>query len=217
MQKVWAMIADIVDSRSVKERRAFQRGLKQTLKQLSEASPEVYLSPLTITLGDEFQAVYGDFSVVLPHMLEILQFLAPHKLRVALAYGELTTDINPKAALEMDGPAFNLARDCMEGLKKRQSTALRIDGLPEDRLPLINAACSMLANALNDWKPVTLRIARGLQNGKSVQILSEMLGITPRAVHKNIATNHVRDILAAMDAISREVRDLTEEKGGSRA
>jgi hypothetical protein len=177
------MIADIVDSRSVKDRGVFQRCLKQTLKQLSEDSPDVYLSPPTITLGDEFQAVYGDFSVVFPHMLEILQFLSPHKLRVALAYGELTTDINLNAALEMDGPAFNLARNCMEGLKERRSTALLMDGL---------------------------------QEGKSVLTLSEMLGITPRAVHKNIATNYVRDVLAAMDSISREVRGLTEEQGGSR-
>ncbi|WP_319561158.1 SatD family protein [Marispirochaeta sp.] len=206
MQKVFALIADIVDSRSMENRSVLQRHLKNTLMTLSESSPDSYLSPLTLTLGDEFQAVYADFSVVLTDMLDILALLAPYKLRIAVAYGALSTDINPRAALEMDGPAFNLARDCMETLKKQHTTSIRLEGLAADRLALINTCLTLAGNALSDWKPATFRIACGLKEGNSVQEIAEKLGVTPRAVNKNIATNHIRDILTSLDVVTGEVQ-----------
>lgn len=215
MPKVWALIADIVDSRSVEERRVFQRELKTFLRRISDESPAVYLSPLTITLGDEFQAVYTDFSIVLSDLLRILEFLAPRKLRIALAYDELTTDINPEAALEMDGPAFHRARNCMETLKKRQTTSILVDGLGNDRQPLIIGALTFLANAVNDWKSVTLRIACGLQKGEPVQTIAEELEKSPRAVYKNIVANHIRDVLAGMDLLTRDIDKVTTEQEGN--
>ena len=55
---VVALIADIVDSRAIPERARFQRSLKTTLAAVNKRSRRSLLSPVTLTLGDEFQAVY---------------------------------------------------------------------------------------------------------------------------------------------------------------
>ncbi len=72
------------------------------------------MSPFTITLGDEFQAVYGGFEAVLGDTVEIIAEVYPHRLRMALGHGPLSTDLNPTAALGMDGPCFAAA---IEGWK----------------------------------------------------------------------------------------------------
>ena len=55
--KVVIVIADIVLSREIPDRSTFQRHLKKSVGTLSAGHPDL-LSPYTVTLGDEFQAVY---------------------------------------------------------------------------------------------------------------------------------------------------------------
>lgn len=52
----FCVIADLVDSRLLSDRREFQQLLKEKLKDVSAESSGL-VSPYTITLGDEFQAV----------------------------------------------------------------------------------------------------------------------------------------------------------------
>lgn len=66
--KVIAVIADIVDSRQIERRQEFQRRLQACLGDLNETSSAL-LSPYTITLGDEFQAVYKAGSRVVEDLL----------------------------------------------------------------------------------------------------------------------------------------------------
>ena len=213
MKKVIALIADIVDSRSIPDRQVFQRVLKNSLQVRSEGRPEAYLSPLTLTLGDEFQAVYAAFDRVLPDMLTVLSIVYPYQLRAAVAIGTLSTDINPKAALEMDGPAFNLARELIERLKKQQCTTIQVAGEDDSRLKLINSSLRLIGNRLSEWKQNSLLIACGLAKGESVQGIADSLSITPRAVNKNIATNHIRDTLNAMFDLSDEMTRILSLSG----
>ncbi|MFW5843405.1 MAG: SatD family protein [Spirochaetota bacterium] len=104
-----AVIADIVDSRGIPDRPEFQRRLDALLGRMSNRSGKHLLSPFTITLGDNFQAVYGGFEAVLGDAVEIIAAVYPLRLRMALGHGPLSTDLNPTAALGMDGPCFAAA------------------------------------------------------------------------------------------------------------
>ena len=51
-----SLIGDIVNSRGIKSRDTFQKKLDSELKKINKENPNL-LSPYTLTLGDEFQAM----------------------------------------------------------------------------------------------------------------------------------------------------------------
>ncbi|MEX0623964.1 MAG: SatD family protein, partial [Saccharospirillum sp.] len=74
------VIADIVASREIADRTAVQRDLKMELDRLNRQTDDL-LSPYTITLGDEFQAVLGTAGRVFTDMLAIRAAVYPVRLR----------------------------------------------------------------------------------------------------------------------------------------
>lgn len=149
------------------------------------------VSPYTITLGDEFQAVYQDADGLFRHLFRIRSSIMPARVRFSIAFGPLDTDINPDQAIGMDGPAFHLARDAVERLKKDGGT-LQISA-PDDRLPRIaGPLVRLLAAETESWNSNRLsiihRMLAGLSGDKLISDLeiSGVLEISPSAVYKNI-------------------------------
>src|SRR5438270_9561839 len=101
---ILAVIGDIVLSRAIAQRAEFQKQLRRTLDNINKRS--AMASPYTITLGDEFQAVYRDPRGVFVDILTIMERIAPVSARFAIGVGTLRTPINPTQAIGMDGPAF---------------------------------------------------------------------------------------------------------------
>lgn len=200
-----AVIADIVESREIPNRSDFQRRLKQSLDELNQHRDDSLLSPFTLTLGDEFQAVYSRFDHAFRDLIDILVALSPHRLRVALAYGPLSTEINPKAALEMDGRAFHDARETLEKLKKEGRSIVQVSVAGPFDPDMVNLGLRLLANAMESWKENSLRIFRLLLNGKKTDEIAESLEISRRAVNKNIASHHLGDYVDAIEMISEEL------------
>src|SRR6266540_3458015 len=118
--KVVVVIADVVRSREIRDRSTFQRHLKKTVGALSARHPDL-LSPYTVTLGDEFQAVYERAERVFRDFCVLQRMLCPHRIRFAIGVGVLTTPLNHRMSIGMDGPAFHLARRGMEELKQSGS------------------------------------------------------------------------------------------------
>ena len=214
---VVAVIADIVASRDIEDRMHFQRTLKSRLQTVNDDGSASILSPYTLTLGDEFQAVYGDFDTVFPDIVTIITTLFPVRFRFALAVGPLSTDINRAAALEMDGPAFHAARALMELLKRREETVIRIAAVDGAPLDLINASLGLLSNALGAWRENTMRLFYGLMMGDSVDVLARHVGITRRGVNKHIAAHHLHDYVHMLHVLRTELNRLTAAAGAPQA
>jgi hypothetical protein len=90
---VIVLIGDIVGSRDLDERSQIQRKLKRIFT-LIKRKRSFLLSPYTITLGDEFQAVYGRAEYLFVDILNILSSIYPVKARFAIGIGGLKTPIN---------------------------------------------------------------------------------------------------------------------------
>jgi hypothetical protein len=203
---VVTLIADIVGSRGISDRREFQRRLKAVLASINESRRASLLSPLTLTIGDEFQAVYRGFASLIPDLVEILAGIHPARLRAAASYGPLSTDINPHAALEMDGKAFNDARELMESLKTRRRTIIQITTGESFNPDLVNISLALFSNAAGGWKHTTTQILNLLFKKEPVEAIAAELHITPRAVNKNIAANNLRDCLELSRIIAAELQ-----------
>lgn len=187
-QQHLVVIGDLVDSRSISgkaRRSAFQKNLRTLFEAIGHDAGLV--SPYTITLGDEFQAVYRHAGGLFRHLFRIRASIMPVRVRFSVALGPLDTAINPEQAIGMDGPAFHLARDAMEELKADPGI-LRLSA-PGDRLPAIAAPLiELLAAETESWNSNRLSIMHGLLAGRTVDDLAGDLAISMSALYKNVRT-----------------------------
>lgn len=146
------LIGDIKHSRKLppKERVLLQGRLERCLKKINQEDSGHILSPLMLTLGDEFQAVFktvaGAWQAV--SQLNVKVRAWQMELRYVLVQDVLLTPINKQSPFKMDGPAFWKARDLMT--LKKQKYQVFIEG-----------------HSLNPTFKVLLRVMEDIENGWS--------------------------------------------------
>lgn len=206
------VIADLIRSRELPDRDAFQQRLLGHLEDISARAG--VLSPYTLTLGDEFQAVLTDFAGGLSDWTNLLARLAPVKARFALAAGPLSTRIHSVAALQMDGPAFVEARRVLDMMKRRKHTVLQIGWALRGPAPdLANAALVHLAGVMDGWKPATHHIFQHLLDELPAEESARRLGMSVRGVHKHIAGHRLHDVRSLLRHVAD---DLERRRLGAR-
>lgn len=200
--KIIALIGDILSSREVSEREALQQKLEYTLNQVNRRNPAL-LSPYTITLGDEFQAVYRNADSLFEDIWRIMLGIFPRRIRFSIGVGTLSTPINRRQAIGMDGPAFHFAREGIQQLKKTPYL-LKLSGEAFPEQELINYSLNLISANINTWEKNRLQILVGLLLGKKRKDLAGQLGISTVAVYKNIKAG----ALEAIIGIGRETAEL---------
>lgn len=193
------VIGDLVESRTIRDRGAVQGRLAHALAERNAFSTGI-ASPYTLTLGDEFQAVLNDPKRVFQDSVHVQAALHPVLVRFSLALGELTTEINPRQALGMDGPAFHEARAGIDTLK-RQGALYRLQMADSDTAALANAALALISHNARKWQTRRFRILAAVQRGEPVPDIARSLSVSEQAVYKNIADGGLRDVLEAFEAI----------------
>lgn len=212
--KALCVIADLVDSRGIADRGRFQRGLKASLEALSSRRGARLLSPYTITLGDEFQALYRDSGTLLADFAWLAWAIFPLRARLSAAYDDISTDINVREALGMDGPAFHAARDALKGLKAEKRMILDVSWPGSPWVALVNASLRSFAHGMEGWNATAVCAFAGLMNGLSVDEVAEEAGVTQRMVYKAMATRGLRDAAALFAAVTAGLGRLEKEPPG---
>lgn len=201
--KALTLIADIVKSKEIEERKTFQETLGELLEKLNQESADNIASPYTITLGDEFQAVYNRFDSVFQDIFYILWRLYPVKIRFAFNYDIINTNLNKKTALGMDGPAFHGARSLLTELKQKDETIIQVNTTELLSPDLINATLKAFSKEINNWPQTALGVMYYSLKGYSVKDMISRLSVKQRAIYKSIETNHIReyeDVLKAIES-----------------
>ena len=199
--QVLALIGDVVASRGLVERGQFQRRLGKVLTQTSRTAPNL-ASPYTITLGDEFQAVYRKADFLFADVFAIMAEIHPVRTRFAIGVGELTTRINPDQALGMDGPAFHDARAALTALKT-DKRVLRIAGGPNQGWRMADHVLNLLSHQIAGWSRNRLLILSGLLRGRAVKDIEAGLQISRVAVYKNIRAAALDDVVGICQELER--------------
>ncbi len=201
-----AIIGDIVDSKHVPKRADLQKKLAAALRKINDRKP-LPASPFTITLGDEFQAVYKGADSLFLDIFSILAEIHPVEARFGVGVGELSTPLNAKQALGMDGPAFHRAREAITVLKK-SGYLIHLEGEPAvqgpafDHWKLLNHLLNFVSHKVGAWEKNRLRIMCGLLAKRSAAELEQELGVSKVAVYKNINA-------AALDEFSGLCHEIT--------
>jgi hypothetical protein len=199
--KYLVLIGDVIGSKQLPARAHFQRRLKSALQGLN-AGRRALISPYTLTLGDEFQAVYRDSSGLFADVFTLLAAVAPVQVRFAVAVGEIVTPINSTQSIGMDGSAFHLARARLEKLKG-QGRLLGVQDSNEPRWRLPVSTLAVLSGLMEGWRQKRLQLFAGMLAGAGVRELARQTRITPRAVNKNIRAADLDEWRCIVNEISR--------------
>ncbi|GAA5520988.1 SatD family protein [Aliifodinibius salicampi] len=204
MKRYLVLIADIESSKEIKEeqREALQDKMQEELDYLNQTD-HAPVAPYTITLGDEFQAVFEEADRLFVHLLRILAVLYPVRIRFSLGVGSIATPINNEQAIGMDGPAFHEARRGMEKLKESGFFFhLNVEEEDNTTLSLINNSLRLLSHEIKTWKKNRLSILHMSKEGKDYKEIVEQLDISPPAFYKNREAGALDVISKLMDNIS---------------
>ena len=204
------LIGDIVSSKKISERSSVQRKLKLAFNTINKKSENI-LSPYTLTLGDEFQAVYKSSENIFHDIIFLLTKLHPVKIRFSLGIGEITTSINRKQALGMDGPGFYAARDGMEELKKSDYKINITSGKVND-LSLHKKSLFLLSHIMEGWRKSRYELLTYLYEGFDVNKISKKIKITDKAIYKNIDAGALDLFMDITEIIENKINLILKSK-----
>lgn len=203
-----ALIADLVSSKAISNRLFFQKELLDLLTQQSEQSRENLIAPFTITLGDEFQALYNRPDSLFRDFWAIREIIYPEHCRFACAFGGLSTAINTTQTIGMDGPCFHRARALIIELKKEKHSLLRFFSNSDRDLSFINSGLDLVFSFTRNWKENSIRILNFLMAEHKIESIARNLDMTIRGVYRNIKANHIQEILNYQLSAIAEIKSL---------
>ncbi|MEX0660805.1 MAG: SatD family protein [Balneolaceae bacterium] len=214
------LIGDIIDSKQLdgKKREQVQSQLLDQFDVINRESGSIE-APFTITLGDEFQAVYADASTLWEDCWKILAALHPVSVRFSAAIGSISTPINKKQSIGMDGPAFYIARDRIEEMKKsKQLFNIDIEEAENDSetqavVNLMNSSLKLLSNEMKRWKKIRFQILVMLNSGMPVKEIAKELNVSESAVYKNREDGGLSLVIELKESVKKLLNiELTRRK-----
>jgi hypothetical protein len=205
------LIGDLIASRQSQNRKDLQNRLATILAKLNGRMPKP-VSPYTLTLGDEFQAVFDAADHVFDDIVQIMAALHPDQVRFSLGLGNITTDLNLEQSLGMDGPAFYLAREGIDRLKD-SGDLLHLDGLPENCALLAEGSLRLLSQRIQRWEANRFAILHGLLVGDPVKTIATELSVSEQAVYKNIRSGGLEAVIQVLSSLTKIINNCLAEDG----
>lgn len=204
-----AVIADMVSSKRIKNRADVQKKLQSVFRRINKNSGVI--SPYTITLGDEFQAVYDKADFLFRDIWQIIYSLYPVKIRFSIGVGEITTRINRKQAIGMDGPAFYNARKGLEELKNT-GYLFNISSDDENNIEMYRQSLYLISHFSESWKETRIKILTMLYEGLTPKEISNRMAVTDKAVYKNITSGALYVVLDLTTEIAGQINKSLQKK-----
>jgi SatD family (SatD) len=149
----WIIMADVINSSSYLDD-FLQENLKKTVEYINKKHKKGILSPLTITLGDEFQGITKNLKAGIQIIFDIEEYILKENLafslRFVFSYGKIGTAINSEIAYGMLGEGLSLARKSLTDLKKTDER-FEISTSKKTKSEAINEAFKVYQHILAKW------------------------------------------------------------------
>ena len=211
-ERLVAVLGDVVASRRHPDR---ERRLTAVGGALDLANGRVGATqPLTPTIGDEFQGLYGDLVSALDATLVVrLALLGEVDVRFGIGSGELLGYEASRAPFEQDGPAWWAAREAVDMVRdleqrRERPRGLRtrwidegVDGPPS--VGAVNAFLHCRDELVTAMDPRDADILLGLLVDEPLTSIAERLGVSVSAVSQRA----IRGGLYAIRQAHEELRE----------
>lgn len=198
-------MCDVIDSRS-KTSNLLIENFKKCKNYINKVYSYKIISPLTITLGDEFQGLILDLRTSIEIIIAIEEYCIINdfqfKLRYVLIYGEIETEINTKIAYEMLGTGLTEARNNLNLLKKKNNRFL-IDTKNTIQNSLINNSFKIFQQLVDKWnrKKDTQLLSSFIKN-KDYKLVAKELNIDRSQIWKKEKSLNISSYLSIKEVLT---------------
>ena len=172
------LMADVVDSHEY-EGKLLMNQLQELVQFVNKLFHGAIDSPLTITLGDEFQGVIDQASNAIAIVFAMEEWIIESewefKLRYVIVEGTIDTEINADSAHEMLGEGLTRARGKLEQMKKelnRFYISLDDSSLASKLLKTLRLA----QHFIDGWQSKDRTTVAGFLSGLDYKELAKKLG-----------------------------------------
>ena len=204
--KYLVLIGDIVASKNIRQRKTFQDEFQHLINTLNVEHKKKMVSPLTITLGDEFQGLMNDSKNLFLIIHKIQSSFANITFRFALSVGNISTKINHNTAIGMDGGGFHDARQAMD-INKKELRHFAYQGSQPESV-LIDNLLHWLDRATEKWKKDKWKTVLLNQLGKSQKEIEQQINISQSAISQNLKNPNTMLVLETEKIIERYLLKL---------
>ncbi len=211
-----ALIGDIVDSKRIEDRAAFQRRLREALDDINRGlDPNVLAARLDLAAGDEIQGLFRRPEAVVPVVTRLADMLAPERLMVGIGRGNLTTDPSPRVS-EMDGPCFHHAREALEAARKDDAW-VGAKGFGEGADAVLGALFLLIHTLRSRWAEKQAQYARAARTMLRKDVAARF-DVSPSVVSESLKSAAFDAVRVGEEALVRalsEFGNMTESEGDS--
>lgn len=187
-----AVIGDINKSRSLQRRNKVQVKFKDAVAVINKEFSDEIASRFLVTLGDEFQGLLTDPSKSFQLVQRFRDLMDPVPFSFGIGIGALTTPLNTKEAIGMDGECFHRARSALVRAKKAKQEIFF--DFEDDALAMVNALAAMLHRQKQLMSSSQKKILRLRMEGLNQLLIARRLRITKQAVSKTLKKVPVAEI-----------------------
>ena len=214
-QRLTVLMGDLVGSEKARSVQAVHRAFNKAIDSANKNSAAGIESPLTITLGDEFQGLLRTLSHAweVASELRLRLLVADISCRFVLGTTQLETPVNPREAWNMMGSGLAEARDKLND--KRATNAYRFS-LPGEPLveSLLDAVGDSLTQVELGWTPTQLKYYWSVRDGsRSNDAVAKRLGVRPRSLYKVLSAARAEFHRRQSAILRRALTGLDERYG----
>ncbi len=180
----YALIADLENSRLVKDRKALSLKLEAALRELQISFSDDWLTPITNAKGiDELSSALNRPDRAFDIASAMNELVWPERFRWSLGSGTIDIGLESGDAGALDGTAFHNAADGLRRAKHARTLfAVSLEDVGPGSTALIEAAALAHAEHMADWSPRQYDIVRSAR-AQSTQIeVAVSLGVSPQTV-----------------------------------
>lgn len=214
-----AIIGDIKESKSINERGKLQNRIIHILKTVNDNYAQSIASKFLITLGDEFQGLLSSAE----HLMDIIQFIKveaqPVEIRFGIGVGSITTAINPDAALGSDGPAYYMARKCIDNMKMAEGTKGRVCGNVQIKIDdnhsqelSLNTIFNLMHCIEHDWTVKQKEIAYyALSHREKQTDIAKQFNVSQAYIQQVFSKTHFYAYKQAYDSVYSILKEVLQD------
>ncbi len=184
-KKLYVLLGDVINSRTIRERKNFEKKLQAALEWATLLYSSTFKAPVTKWKGlDEIAAIIHDPQNIYDMMKGINEMIYPNKIRFVLVHGNIEL-IKNKPVSELDGDAFHKAASLMNELKK-EKFIFKCSGITEDKDRALENQINMGFLMKSKWtKKQALLYSLYYKNG-SQEATAKKLKISQQSVSKTL-------------------------------
>lgn len=203
------VMGDLVQSERADDVAELHRTFNDAVAHQNERYADALASPLTITLGDEFQGLLTSLSAGAQLLRDMRLDLLQRDIdcRFVLGLVRIETPVNPAQAWNMMGPGLSRSRHKLDG-----KSAISRYGFSLPHEPLMEIALDGLGVGLTviekGWTQRQLADIAALLNGQAPAALAEQRQVSVHSIYKVRTSGHFDAYQRQWNAVIEVLADL---------